>query len=659
MTMLNKLTFATMGYFGGAPFLPGAAGRGDPPSFRMVRTAVLGSDLSVVTDNGSREFYDWLWFEDWLDLDIGGPFNVNLEQRFTDTDGSILNPIVGTKTCYSMRVYYRSDEDAIIAPPGVHPTVFRFAKADGDPGKTWGFGLSQYVAIPSFGMPPSVHKPLIFTAPGGGTSSFVTNGDAPLFSDIFEQQTYELGTAPWRLEVQVDALRTPKVVIRIYPPDSTVADTRKSLSGSPADVAMDRLYFGDDNRDDYYQKAFKIGQVEIHDDYDLGGQFTSNPARPTAASLTAVGAPVRRKQMRYGILDREAGEIKPAKVGGVKMPVGVNTSRTKFSNLMRRFVQPPAFVEHGWWLDDYEADDIDPIFWYGGDRRLALYYPEGAAPDGGWPVFMWAHSGFFSYGTYRSIPRAFVYQLLAKGFAVVSVEYVRSNVIILDEPYSGGQYPTFYLDYKNCARWLQMHGHTAGGGNGDYPLNMAKAIFGGYSAGGNIGTGAMASRDLADDGTGISLRCRDNAWSQVHPTAPDLEPLAAVCWGGPIDMQIAVDEDYTNPDYGSIMTVAAKAFMGRTQSEPLPPMGHTGITNMIARNAANLKPILYYRGGSDHLVIEEHVTALESALATHRPDLMYERKMMGEDHRGEIHDRLMDAVNYSHLWRFLDQVPGL
>ena len=112
-----------------------------------------------------------------------------------------------------------------------------------------------------------------------------------------------------------------------------------------------------------------------------------------------------------------------------------------------------------------------------GSRRLDVWEPPGTPPAGGWPVVIGMHGGFWTSGTYLSLPDLLTWHLLDRGFAVALATY-RLNATILDnfEWLASGQeisFPAQVHDLKVCIAWLKdqgyntdhlyMYGHSAGG----------------------------------------------------------------------------------------------------------------------------------------------------------------------------------------------------
>jgi hypothetical protein len=225
----------------------------------------------------------------------------------------------------------------------------------------------------------------------------------------------------YRLELQVDANRTPKVVARVYTADSVVASTSLSLSASPANVAADRIYFGDDDAADQYTAVappgLHLGQIEFWDTYDADGAFSAtdaraNPASPSAASLSCSGTPYQRK--KYQMYEWDGSALVPLTVAGSSYVSGGSqaisatsaniTGLQGISELQYRMIVPPPYRKYGWWSDSDSAPvNAESVADSGNNTLLyvpsneafkySLHYPDPARgqtpPTNGWPLVVW------------------------------------------------------------------------------------------------------------------------------------------------------------------------------------------------------------------------------------------------------------------------------
>ena len=345
----------------------------------------------------------------------------------------------------------------------------------------------------------------------------------------------------------------------------------------------------------YSASEVQYADIEIHDDYDLGGQFTSNPTSPTAASTSATGAP----------------SSNPSVAAAYNYNSGTNKT------------DPAATLVAG---TDYTAHtDLDYTTAGTYNRKLNLYVPTGTAPTDGWPVVVWAHSGFFTNGSRTDLPSAWRDDLLGAGYAVASVEYVLSSVDAVS-PYDdyggggnrGGRYPSHIVDYKRAAAWLRDQT--------TYDLDGDRMFATGYSAGGYLALGAVTTRDLSadSDGNPMSLSACTTAskpWSDGY-TGSDPVFLGCFVYAAPVELDLAADWDPTYPDAGGTLNAGYRAFQGLlTTGGSAPDAPETSIADHIDLNASKLCPIAYVRGTADYLVHWEHQEALAAAITANNSSI--------------------------------------
>jgi acetyl esterase/lipase len=400
----------------------------------------------------------------------------------------------------------------------------------------------------------------------------------------------------YRIEIQADPARTAKVVWRIYQGDSTTPVSGHQDTGV-TDVSWDNVQLGSLTAGAFGSAYF--AEVEVWADYDLGGQFTSNPAGTTPATTTATGAP------------------SSTPVVGDRFRYSSTTNRTVARST------PVAGTDYTSYLG------VDYVTGGTFNRKLDLYVPTRTAPAGGWPLIVWAHSGFFQAGSRSELPSTWRDDMLTAGYAVASVSYVRTSAdvtIPTYDPYGStdpvtlgpgfGRYPSFVLDYKRASAFLRDNAATWG-------VNPAKMIATGYSAGGYLALDAAMTRNLAADSAGTPMtldaaRAAGAAWATgLTAGIADPEYVACMVFCAPIDLDLARDWDPTHPNSGSIIRRQSyRAFQGLLASTTLdaPLYPRQAITSHIGLNsAANLCPVLYIRGTADFLVHWQHQAALKTA----------------------------------------------
>lgn len=392
-------------------------------------------------------------------------------------------------------------------------------------------------------------------------------------------------TGWWRLEIQADPAQSPKVVVRFYNEDSTGVYYAATLSPTTTEWTEFRYGFYISS---LIQTTIRYGDIEVHNDYTLGGVYPS-----TTPSTTATGVPSTNKSF-----DAQYNVTSGATVGATLVE---NTHYTKTANV--KYVSGTAY-----------------------GRYLDLYTPIGTPPAGGWPVVMWAHSGFFIGGSRTDLPDSWRNDLLAAGYAVARVDYVLSGTLTNPTAYgsgganTGGRYPSHIIDYKRAGAYLRDNAGSLG-------IDGARMFATGYSAGGYIAAGAVITRGLATDSSGNPLtidgaRAAGNAWGDSY-TGSDPLFLGAFVYAAAVDMDKARDwEPLYNNAKGTLINYPLinghSAFQNRaTNNTKGPDIPQASLASHVALNAANLKPIVYVRGTADHLVHWEHEAALAAAMTTY------------------------------------------
>lgn len=416
----------------------------------------------------------------------------------------------------------------------------------------------------------------------------------------------------YRLELQVDPARTTRVVARWYYEDETtplLSHTSDTITALP--TSWNRMEIGQTVAYQAGQGQNSYADIEIYDDYNLNGQFTSNPTSPTPATTTAVGVPETN----------------------IAVDAAYNYNSTTRATA-RTLTTPITYGPE-------TANDIPYTTATGAsqfNRKFNLFTPPGTAPAGGWPIVIWSHSGFFTEGTRNDLPPAWRDDLIDAGYAVASIEYVRSHIDIVPaydaygtlngSVYQGGRYPSHIIDYKRCAAHIRDNAAT-------YNINNSKMFATGYSAGGYIALAAAATRDLTNDTaatpnklTLAGATAEGKPWGDGY-TGPDPKFIGVFVYAAPIDLDKAALWDTTQPktptlgslatgsSTGAIINLAYRAFQAvptTSTTQLASPAPWTRIQEFINANAANLPPIVYVRGAADYLVHWEHEAALTAAM---------------------------------------------
>lgn len=467
----------------------------------------------------------------------------------------------------------------------------------------------------------SAQQPVFrFLASGSPTWSLANNQDNRWVVPGVTGQTTALTpyTGMYRVEVQVDPARSPKVVIRIYSEDGTTP--LRDRTADPTSVSWDTFRIGH-YLTGYYTPALHYADIEIHDDYNLGGQFTSNPASPTAASVSATGAP-------------SSNPTVPA--------------RFRWNTSTRRTETPaaPTFTTHS---------NVTYVTGTEFGRQLDLWVPDGPGPH---RCVIWAHSGFGSQGAKTDIPTAWRNDLLERGYAVASIAYVLTDITVGSYPaygsflggrFRGARYPSQILDFKRAAVFLRDNAAT-------YGIDPDGLIASGFSFGGWMALAAAVTRDLAEDeaGTKVSLAsaaAAGHAWADSY-TGADPEFLGCIVYNAPVDFELSRVWDPTWPNAGGVLQVALRAFQALSQTgTAAPSYPRANVSSLLGLSEA-APPICYVRGDSDYLVHWEHEAALADAIANMTNPADYTLHAEPTNH-----DRGQDTYDVDRLYAWLDSLP--
>lgn len=561
----------------GARVYPGIAGRGDTAPLEGTTTHPI-LNFQKVTVGLNPQMADaatqppfgrqaQLYFEDFV-----GQQN-RLQFAFTTPPSTRTT----ATSVYSARLYYRISALGDILLANQPPTVCRFLN---------GTTVQWQLLLTAWGFDPSnQYRPYILGVAGPPATGLQS-----------------LGT--FRFEIQVDSSRSPSTVVRVYQGENTTP-VWAEVRGTPAGVTADRIEIGDINGG--FVNAFWLGDLEVHDDYDLGGQFTSNPTSPTAATTGATGKPYTAPTYTWSEWNGTSEVTLTDE--GTWDGAAIDTSDPLVGEVFNRSLANVDYTSA-----DYQYRSTP-------NQSLTLYKPTGTSPPGGWKTLVYFHSGFFTDGTRSSdLPTWFIEHCIHNGYALASCSYTLGTAMVGAPlqpatypvwPNAGsGQYPSYFIDGKLAVRYLQQNAGTLG-------LNADEVATVGYSAGGYIAHAVNLSRDLADDGSGRNLTIQNSTYG-ITTTDADPVVVGSYSWGAPTNMQTAFDYDPTHPSYGPLnqgvgaLRAAGAAFRGLAYNA-IPNLTNTDLANMVTRNAANCAPVGYVRGVSDFLVHWAHEPLLEAA----------------------------------------------
>jgi acetyl esterase/lipase len=406
-----------------------------------------------------------------------------------------------------------------------------------------------------------------------------------------------LTSAKWvnkwvRVEAQFNNAFTPKMVVRLYEDDNTVPFQTWSYSPSFTSIDSVGITSADNGSPSgSFASQVRIALLEVCNTYDLDGQFPGGTAAvATTTNVSGTGTP--------------------------------ETEQTNYVYPANQVVRTDVVTENFPSTPQYYAYRSSP------DMTAAIWIPDGYAPTtNGFPVAIWSHSGFFITGTFGDIPANWRSTLLNAGYAVVSIEYVKSTVAVGSYDSFGspttqhvtqdgepgfGKYPSWFIDYKLLAARLGQEALDNG-----WNIDASRIIATGYSAGGYIALGAAVSEGVTDS-EGRDLTIAGNPTYADGYTGPDPHFLGAFCYVPPCDLQAACDYDTTDPglppllyglaglsDRGAV-NIAARAFIGQVVSTVSDPdLTGTSIPEIIAARDAldgSVPPVACVWGSGDFLI---------------------------------------------------------
>lgn len=288
----------------------------------------------------------------------------------------------------------------------------------------------------------------------------------------------------------------------------------------------------------------------------------------------------------------------------------------------------------------------------GGARNMDVWVPQGTPPSGGWPLALWIHGGFFTSGDKSTVPLWWVWQMVARGFVVASVNYRLTEQILQGfEGLASGNEQGFPLSIHDTKVAINFLRKDAAGAN-TYKANVNRLVLFGYSAGGSIAQMvAYTKGDTATYSGAVS-----SSWTRPGPMGrtttgtpflfdfnqngdtgiDDFTVRGVFLWAGATNLQRGVDGAYT-PDvnarlaisdgrrcYVSRSTTALSSIDANTYNEvdvdeylnpaagtPTASRPYLGRTPTVPNF-----PIAYARGTSDILVTKEAgYDPLQTALA--------------------------------------------
>jgi acetyl esterase/lipase len=260
---------------------------------------------------------------------------------------------------------------------------------------------------------------------------------------------------------------------------------------------------------------------------------------------------------------------------------------------------------------------------------LDIFLPDPAPDDapGRYPVVVHIHGGAFMFGTQRDDNLAPILRGLARGYAVVSVQYRMSGE---------ARFPALIWDCKAAIRWIRAHAD-------EYGFDAGKLAAWGPSAGGylaamlGVTTGAPAFEDLLQGNADHS--------SDVQ---------AVIDWCGPAGGFLEMDEDYKESGIGSADHSEADSPESLIMGAPILTIPELAALAAPCRYAhRDIPPFLIMHGEADPVVpVQQSVrlaTALREKAGSEKVSL---KTYPGKGHHGdpwydepEISDRCFDFLD--------------
>ena len=280
---------------------------------------------------------------------------------------------------------------------------------------------------------------------------------------------------------------------------------------------------------------------------------------------------------------------------------------------------PPADVSHirRKWLDLPYAS-LSPA------QNLDIYLPE--AGDGPFPVILHIHGGGFAIGDKRDIHVLAFLKGLARGYAVVSVNYRLSGEAI---------FPAGLQDIKAAIRWLRANSKP-------YHLDGNRFAACGGSSGGNYAAMVCLTAQVAElDDLNLG-----------NPEYP-CNVQAAVDWFGPTDflkMDEQLEENGFGPSDHGEATSPESRYLGAKLSEvPL----KVELANPMTYVHEHMPPLLIQHGRLDTMVPVQQSMMFVEKLEKYVPHDRFEFDIIeGAGHGDPLFET---EANMDRVFSFLDK----
>jgi acetyl esterase/lipase len=280
---------------------------------------------------------------------------------------------------------------------------------------------------------------------------------------------------------------------------------------------------------------------------------------------------------------------------------------------------PPADVAHirRKWLDLPYAS-LSPA------QNLDIYLPEKG--DGPFPVILHIHGGGFAIGDKRDIHVMAFLKGLARGYAVVSVNYRLSGEAI---------FPAGLQDIKAAIRWLRANSKQ-------YHLDGSRIAACGGSSGGNYAAMVCLTEHVE----------KFDDFSLGNPEYP-CNVQAAVDWYGPTDFLIMdeqLEENGFGPSDHGEATSPESRYLGAKLSEV--PF-KVELANPMTYIHEHMSPILIQHGRLDTMVPIQQSKMFVEKLEKYVPHDRFEFDIIeGAGHGDPLFET---KANMDRVFSFLDK----
>lgn len=279
---------------------------------------------------------------------------------------------------------------------------------------------------------------------------------------------------------------------------------------------------------------------------------------------------------------------------------------------------PPADVSHisRKWLDLPYAN-LSPA------QKLDIFLPDQG--EGPFPVILYIHGGAFALGDKRNIEVVPYLTGLARGYALVSVNYRLSGEAI---------FPNGLQDVKAAIRWLRANGSR-------YHLDGNRIAAWGSSSGGNYAAMICLTSNVTEfDDLGLG-----------NPGYP-CNVQAAVDWFGPTDflkMDEQLEESGFGPsDHGEADSPESMYLGARLADVPL----MVEIANPMTYVHKQMPPLLIQHGRLDTVVpVQQSVMFAEKLEKFVSPDRFEFDILEGAGHSDPM---FITEENMERVFSFLD-----